>query len=125
MCLMSSFSSESSIHGIHFIFTSSHSIVTRVFWSVALIFSFCGFFYYLNMAHTKWYIRPDVALKVSQRPMKEIPFPAVTLCSPVFAKRSLANFRMENESLAGIFGSLSASECKYIHANEVKWILSV
>jgi hypothetical protein len=74
------FITETTIHGVNFIFNSNHSKSVRIFWGVAFILSFFGFGYYVFNAFVKLTINPDVIMKVSQRPMYEIPFPAITIC---------------------------------------------
>lgn len=115
---MPSFASESSIHGIKFIFTSSHSKLSRFFWFLAFICSFSGFCYYIYGAVIKLKINPDVVLKITQRPMRELPFPAVTICTPVFCKREFFDFRFdENSSFPWIEKELSENDCKNLIAN--------
>ena len=39
----------------------------------------------------KWNENPDYVKKTLWKPIHEIPFPAVTVCSPLFARDNLAN----------------------------------
>lgn len=116
---MASFASECSMHGINFIFNTSKSKFFRFFWTFALICSFCGFCYYIYGAYIKLRLYPDVVLKITQRPMHELSFPAITLCTPVFAKRELIDFRyFQNSSFPWMDSEPSDNECKYLIANE-------
>lgn len=51
---MGNFSNETSIHGVKYILSPDTQKVLRIFWSVALFVSFCGFSYYFYTAYTKW-----------------------------------------------------------------------
>lgn len=113
---MSSFSSESTIHGVGFIFGSSRSLLTRIFWIIWFFLSLLGLVYYIYISTAKWLVIPDLVLRVSQRSMREFPFPAITLCSPVFAKRSIVDFHITEES-SDDFKLYTREECEYIIAN--------
>lgn len=114
---MLSFSSNSTIHGINFIFNKSQSRISRIFWSVALTCSFLGFCYYIYEATNKLHLYPDIVLKVTQRPLSELPFPAVTVCTPIFSLRNFANFRpLGNETFRTHF-RCDSKPCDYREAN--------
>lgn len=118
---MSSFSSESSIHAVKYIF-SSH-LCTRVSFTIAFISSLLGLSYYIYSAFIKWQITPETVLRVSQRSMREIPFPAITICNQVLAKRSFINHRLLNESFYFLHNKMTERDCKYLHAN-IHWCLN-
>lgn len=81
-----SFSKESSIHGIKFIADKNNSNLIRIFWTVSFLMSIAGFCFYANGVYLKWSKNPDIALKIKWKSIREIPFPAVTICLPLFAK---------------------------------------
>ena len=81
-----SFSKESSIHGIKFITDKSNNKFIRIFWTVSFLMSIAGFCFYANGVYLKWNQNPDIALKIKWKSVREIPFPAVTICLPLFAK---------------------------------------
>lgn len=115
---MASVAAQSSMHAIKFITNPSEAKLTRLFWSFALACSFCGFSFYIYGAFIKLQLYPDVVLKVTQRPMNELPFPAVTVCSPVFSKLEFVSSRkfMDN-SFYCMFHPKPTNECSYILAN--------
>lgn len=81
-----SFLGESSIHGIKFIADKRNNKFTRIFWTVSFLMSIAGFFFYVNGVYLKWSKNPDISLKIKWKSIREIPFPAVTICLPLFAK---------------------------------------
>lgn len=89
---MQSFEKSSSIHGVQYVFNKNLSKTVRIFWISILFFSLCGFGFYIRSAYIKWQISPDISLTVRERKPEEFPHPAITICSPVFAKSSLVNF---------------------------------
>lgn len=115
---MSSFAAQSSIHAIHLIFNPSQAKLTRFFWSFALTCSFCGFCFYIYGAFVKLHIYPDTVLKVTQRPMNELPFPAITFCNPIFSKLNFVSSRkfMDNTFYCAN-NPKPSNECSHILAN--------
>ncbi|CAG9810022.1 unnamed protein product [Chironomus riparius] len=57
-----------------------------MFWTVSFLMSIAGFCFYANGVYLKWIRNPDIALKIKLKSIREIPFPAVTICLPLFAK---------------------------------------
>lgn len=51
---MKTFSEESSLHGVKYIFSSNKLKISQIFWSIALILSFFGFSFYIYSAYQKW-----------------------------------------------------------------------
>lgn len=118
---MPSLTSESSIHGVNFIFNSNYSKYSRFFWSFSLFCSFLGFIYYIHIAFAKYHTNPDVVQKVSQRPLFEIPFPSVTVCSPAFGRRSIVEFRDINENFYFISNPFLPREMAEITMANTHW----
>jgi hypothetical protein len=86
-----SFADDSSIHGASFIAGKNRSKSTRVFFTMALVCSIGFFIFYVYEATIKWQIEPNIITKVYKRHINEIPFPAFTVCLPLFARDQLAN----------------------------------
>lgn len=85
-------SKDSTIHGIRYITNSRSNQLTRVFWTIAFVISIIGMAFYIRGVYYKWRISPDIAITASLKPIREIPFPAITICSPVIVKNKYANF---------------------------------
>lgn len=81
-----SFSKESSIHGIKFIADKNNNRLIRIFWTISFLMSIAGFCFYANSVYLKWSTNPDITLKIKWKSIREIPFPAITICLPLFAK---------------------------------------
>lgn len=99
---MQVFAKETSIHGLRFILERGHTSFTKLFWSISFIASLCGFSFYLYEAYVKLNLKPDIVLKSTQTQMREIPFPAITFCTPLFMRSSIlpnvrADFYLVNE----------------------------
>lgn len=85
------FSHESSIHGVRYIFGEKVDKSIRFYWLIFFLLSLGGLIYYCHGLYEKWSEYPDFGIKNRWRPIREIPFPAITVCSPLFAKNNLAN----------------------------------
>lgn len=80
-----------------------------------------GLSYYAYGVYMKWNIEPDIGLTLRMRPMREIPFPAITICSPLFAREQMANFShfyAEYTAKGGkVLPDLTPEEQNYLAAN--------
>lgn len=119
---LNAYASSATIHGVRYIIGSDESQKSfRIFWIFAFIFSIAGLGYYAYGVYMKWNIEPDIGLTVRMRPMREIPFPAITICAPLFARDNMANFSRfyaEYTSTNGkILPELSPEEQNYLSAN--------
>ena len=92
-----SFSKESSIHGIKFIADNDSHKFLRIFWTISFLMSIVGFIYYADGVYLKWSVNPDIALQIKWKSIREIPFPAVTICLPLFAKSGSLKFNTFGE----------------------------
>ena len=65
----------------------------RLFWAASLIvsFGFSGFFLY--SAFYKWYFTPDIGTRKETLNIRELPFPAITICPQTKAKIEFISFR--------------------------------
>lgn len=86
------FTEHSSIHGLRFLSKRHNNIFTRIFWTLSLIMSLIGLFYNGKRLYIKLNISPDIGISVKHEIAREVPFPAVTFCMPLFAKNGLANY---------------------------------
>jgi hypothetical protein len=87
-----SFVSDSSIHGIRFIFDGQSHRYARTFWCVAFVLSILGFGFYVQGVYEKWSSNPDIAMKNQWLAIREIPFPAITICLPLFARNGMQSY---------------------------------
>lgn len=85
------FSKESTIHGLKFLSKRRNSKFSRIFWTLSLIFCLIGLLFYAKRLYIKLNILPDIAISVRHELSRHVPFPAITMCLPIFAKNSLAN----------------------------------
>jgi amiloride-sensitive sodium channel len=46
--------------------------------------------------------KPEISISVKQKLLKDIPFPAITICSPLFAKEGMANYTEYKEKTSDI-----------------------
>lgn len=117
--LLTHYVSESSIHGVKFIGDSSRQKSMRIFFAIAFFCSMVGLGYYAYGVYTKWSIEPDIEVTMKLIKMREIPFPAITICSPLFARDGLANYSKyyaEFRRNEGIVPSLSENEQNFMAA---------
>jgi Amiloride-sensitive sodium channel len=119
-----SFVKEVSIHGIRFIGDTSSPKSIRIFWTASFLISIAGLAYYGHSVYTKWNFEPDIGLRVSHRAIDEIPFPAITVCSPLFARDGLANLSAFLENFGRLrlknFAGLTANEQNFLAAGNHK-----
>ncbi|KAG5671927.1 hypothetical protein PVAND_002095 [Polypedilum vanderplanki] len=107
---------QSTEMGFKSIIAKNNHLFSRIFWLIAFITSIILLIYSSFWLIWKYNYEPDFGVKIIQRPMREIPFPAFTICSPVFAKNNLANYL----KLGNIFNSkanFTIKEQNYFAAN--------
>lgn len=90
---------ESSIHGLRFIVDSKQNKIIRVFWTIAFVISIAGMSYYAKGVFLKFYEKPDIGREINSRPIRDVPFPAITICSPLIAKVEYTDYSMFKELL--------------------------
>jgi amiloride-sensitive sodium channel len=81
-----------SIHGCSLIAGANSSRISRLVWLLALATSTALFLLNAHQVYTKWRHHPDIAIRINQKHLSEIPMPAVTICPPLFVKHGLVNF---------------------------------
>jgi amiloride-sensitive sodium channel len=119
----SSFVSSSSVQGIKAIAGNESSRFARIFWAISIILATFFFSLYVSDAYVKWRVEPDILVRVNQKNIKEIPFPALSLRTPLFARDYYANsikfakelFRYRTKK--GDKPNMTATEASYLMAN--------
>lgn len=81
-----------SIHGIKHIFAGYGSKFSRFFWTFAVMGSFVGFGFSSHLLYMKLNTTPDINVRVGQKFTNQIPFPAITICNPLFTKNQIVQF---------------------------------
>lgn len=89
---MQKLASECSIHGAKFIFDKNQHVFIRLMWILLVLISFCGFFYYIHLAYSKWHFQPDISMKSRERSAVDFPRPAITVCPRIVFKSDQGNF---------------------------------
>ena len=72
-----------------FIFNKNVKIHIKLFWLLIILSSLSGFLFYINSAWNKFIVTPIIEIKIERRSIQSAPFPAITICSPVFARDEL------------------------------------
>ncbi|KAG5676566.1 hypothetical protein PVAND_006390 [Polypedilum vanderplanki] len=111
-------SEETSVHGLKFLANEKVNKAFRILWSIILLLSVSGLFWYARGLFIKFYIEPEINTRIKLKPMSEIPFPAVTICDPVFSKDNLTHYmQFLYNKRAGIEQNLTTKEKNYLAAN--------
>lgn len=121
---MSISASTITIHSLNSIFAENQKKFVRVFWSLILLCSIFGLTFYLHAAYDKWHKTPDVVMDSREQNSKDFPFPAITICSPLFARDNLSNLLKANQIFYknGDY-DFSKKECEFFAAN-INWCSS-
>lgn len=109
------FVKESTFHGIKFIFDTNYKDIVRIFWF--LIFLCSSYVCIINTHgnYLQWRVNPDKDKAIVFRPSIEVSFPAITICSKIFAKHRLANYLKFSDYLRKV--DASTEETKFMIAN--------
>lgn len=83
---------ESSIHGVKF-FENSRNKLTRYFGSFLFLLTFCALGFYAINIYQKLKVNPIVGTELKLIPSRDVPFPAVTICNPIFSRNNSPNLR--------------------------------
>jgi acid-sensing ion channel, other len=89
---MDNFASESSIGGV-VVFHSSEPKKARIFWLFFYFLFFILLGFYVSVIFTRYKLEPEFSYKFSEFPLQEIPFPAVTICHPLFTRNQAVNLK--------------------------------
>ena len=72
-------------------FTHKNKII-RILWISSYIISITSFSYYVHGIFVKWKFDPDISINIRTVSYHDIPFPAVTYCTPYIISEDAANF---------------------------------
>ena len=82
---------SSSLHGLRYIGTTTLSAFERIFFGISFLMVFCLAAYFISNVWQKWKETPIIiGLDPSATNIKDIPFPAVTICNMNQVKKSFA-----------------------------------
>lgn len=109
---MEKFVSETSIHGMEF-FESKDNWIRKCGKFVFFV-AFCGLGFYFYGIFMKWKIEPVFVEEISLEPTFDYPFPAVTICNPLFSRDQDPNL---SEVLKNQRKNLTLDEQKILAAN--------
>lgn len=117
---LAKFSENLSIHGVRHIFSYNGSKFTKLFWSIIILGSVTTMLFYYYQLYVKLNQIPDINTRTGVRFTRNIPFPAITVCTPIFARYRLINFyniarqfRMHEKTRL----NLSVDEQNYLASN--------
>lgn len=83
------------------------------------LISIGGLIFYVREIFIKYFIDPDIGLSVKLKQAQEVPFPAITICSPLVIKNNLTHLMKYYEHYSSTNGSvlpLSISEQNFLAA---------
>lgn len=88
------YAKNSSIHGIKYILNRQNNRCERIFWLIGLIISFIFFVILFSKIWIRYSDGP-ISIEISpyQKPIWDIPFPAITICTETKAKSSEIKFK--------------------------------
>lgn len=89
---MDKFCEETSVHGVEF-FGSSQPKSTRKFGVLVFFVAFCGLGFYIHKIYINWRIDPVIGEEANLIPLRNILFPAVTFCHPLFTRDQSPNLK--------------------------------
>ena len=80
--IIQEYSEYSTIQGVLYIFQTNQTQVGRIFWSLVIFAMLLLGTYWSVVAYSDWQTNPVLTtVKTSALPIKDIAFPAVTICS--------------------------------------------
>jgi amiloride-sensitive sodium channel len=113
---------SNSIQAVSVIVDKNNGIASRLFYTISFIFTTAAFFYYVFCSYEKWKIEPDIAVRKHQIRLGEIPFPALTICSPVFARSETMRYKMYSslyvKKYPEVLDNITSSEANYLISNQ-------
>jgi Amiloride-sensitive sodium channel len=103
------------IDGVKYVVSSSYDKFSRIFWAFSTLLSICGFFYYIYPAWMKLMFQPETMINTVEKNIQKFPWPAITVCSNVFAIDSIVKFSERNVTISQ--KKPTEEECKIYYAN--------
>jgi acid-sensing ion channel, other len=97
---MDDFACESTIAGAR-VFHTSESKQSRITWLFVYLLYFILIGFYVFNIFTRYQVEPEFSYEFSQIPIQELPFPAVTICHPLFSRYLVINLKnvLKNPSI--------------------------
>lgn len=80
--------SKTSIQGLNYFSDLKKTFFARFFWLFAFVLGTSGFIYYGYIAYIKFKVEPQISLSNKLKSIREVPFPAVTICPPFMTTSS-------------------------------------
>jgi amiloride-sensitive sodium channel len=80
------FANYNSIPGIERIVDKSTKKITKILWIISILLSICGLIYYTRISYFKLTLMPEITLSSKVTLAREIPFPALTICTSTFPR---------------------------------------
>ena len=81
------YADSTSIHGISYIFKNGISILERIIWIAAVVTGTILAIYLSTISYIDWEgSQVTTTLLTTGKPIREIPFPAITICAQVQTK---------------------------------------
>ncbi|KAG5683736.1 hypothetical protein PVAND_013001 [Polypedilum vanderplanki] len=109
---------ESSMHGVHHITDDKRNKPSKLFWCCVILASITLLFLFGSTVYLKFNVEPEIGLRVNQKSMGDLPLPAITICSPVFARDYLVNYTKAADAIrAKTSVSFTPQEQNYFAAN--------
>lgn len=99
---MLNFASESTFHGVNFIFGENRTKCVRYFWFFVSALSFCGFSFYFYNSYFKYQYEPDIAMRRKEKFGINFPSAAMTICPKIITKENIMNDQVSFEGLLNI-----------------------
>ncbi|XP_065076029.1 pickpocket protein 28 [Ochlerotatus camptorhynchus] len=114
---------NTTIHGLKYVGTISLSIMERSFFSISFILVAALSIYFITNVYQKWQSSPIIiGLSPTATHIKEISFPAVTICNMNQATRSAAEVIEHNSVEEAVLNSICSLDGEYNLTNyEGKW----
>lgn len=86
------FATKSTFYGIRYLAKPNIPKVAKFIWLAAILTSFFGLIYYAHAIYVKGFHVPNNGVSYKIKSTREVPFPAVTICTPLTARFEYANF---------------------------------
>jgi amiloride-sensitive sodium channel len=103
--------------GFRAIINNRTNYFSKIFWAIAFMTSAIGLLIPTIGVFRKFNSEPEFGIKVSQKPLKNLPYPAITICSPVFAKDNDVNYRKAGKFFDMTGKNLTTQQKNYFAAN--------
>ena len=93
------FTDNTTLHGLKYVFKKRHFVI-RLFWVVLLLVALTYYVIIVYRAFSKYYSYPINTLVLTKQDLKEMDFPAITICSHNYLAKSKLFMRDDNPLFA-------------------------